>query len=319
MVFTGVSSDVVLHIALSSRSSVTASAAAMACCRHATAGLPLSAGGVTRQLLSLAVGVFYETPLVPAAAYSCMKCMSNGKCLYETLAADGQTLGYFEDKVVPLVRHLVDYPALDILQTEDAAVKNRTVCAALRKWANTSIGKPSTLTAREVKALDDFIIKSSMPRQIRTPENSAIGNSFAGEAQWAAAHIYSSFFKSVPANDPAAEPTVTSESDEDNRSSSSDNNGDNVAERGQGGQPDVAVDDDSDERRVGGQRFVCVRLPGVVGEEHTLGVLARERWRVVQRFVSTLMAEAVIGIFLGCHKPAIESLAQALVDSEKTV
>jgi len=317
-VFTRVYLDVVLHIALSSRSSVTASAAAMAFCLHATAGLPLSACSVTRQLLNFAVGAFRETLLVPAAAYSCIKCVSNGKCLYETLVADGQTLGFFKDKVVPLVRHLVDNPVIDILLTESAVVKNSTVRAALRKRANTSTGKPPTLTAREVKALDAFLLKGSMPRKIFTPENSATGKSSAREAEWAAAHI-SSFFKSVPANDPAAEPTVMSDSDEDNSSSSSENNGDDLAERGQGGRPDVAADDENEERHVGGQRFVCVRLSGAVGDDHTLGVLARERWRVVQRFVSTFMAEAVSGIFSGCDKPAIEALAQALVDGKRTV
>jgi len=265
-VFTRVYLDVVLHIALSSWSSVTASAAAMAFCLHATAGLPLSACGVTRQLLNFAVGAFRETLLVPAAAYSCIKCASNGKCLYETLVADGQTLGFFKDKVVPLVRHLVDNPVIDILLTESAVVKNSTVRAALRKRANTSTGKPPTLTAREVKALDAFLLKGSMPRKICTPENSATGKSSAREAEWAAAHIYSSFFKSVPANDPAAEPTVMSDSDEDNSSSSSENNGDDLAERGQGGRPDVAADDENEERHVGGQRFcVCA--------------LVRCRWR----------------------------------------
>jgi len=139
-VFTRVNLDVALHNALSSRSSVTASAAAMAFSLQATAGLPLSASGVTRQLLNLAVGAFCETRLVTAAAYSCIKCVSNGKCLYETLVADGQTLGFFKDKVVPLVRHLVDNPVIDILLTEGSAVKNSTVRAALRKRATPGSG-----------------------------------------------------------------------------------------------------------------------------------------------------------------------------------
>jgi len=319
-VFTRIYLDVALHIALSSRSSVTASAAAMAFCLHATAGLPLSACGVTRQLMNLAVGAFCATLIVPAATYSCTKCLSNDKCLYETLVADGQTLGFFKDKVVPLVRHFVDNPVVDILLTQGAAVKNGTVRAALRKRASTSIGKPSSLTAKEVKALDAFLLKGSMPRQVRAPDNTAIGKSSATEAEWAATHIYSSFFKSVPANDPAAEPTSMSGADESSSSTSSDHDGDGVAGRTMVGPgPDPGNSGGDVVENVGGRRFVCVRLPGAVGEGDTLDVLARERWRVVQRFVSTFMAEAVIGIFAGCDKPAIQALAEALVEGKRRV
>jgi len=158
-----------------------------------------------------------------------------------------------------------------------------------------------------------------MPRKLPTPDNSAIGTSSPREAEWEAVHIYSSILKSVPANDPAAEPTVTSDSDADNSSSSRENNGDDLAERGPGGRPDVAADDDNEERHVGSQRSVCLRLSGAFGEEHTMGVLACERWRVVERFVSNFMAEAMIGIFSGCDKAAIGALAQDIVDGKRRI
>lgn len=57
--------------------------------------------------------------------------------------------------------------------------------------------------------------------------------------------------------------------------------------------------------------FVCTRVKGTAGDEDTPMILIRETRRVIQRFISIFMAEAVIGIFIYNDQAGIEALAFA--------
>jgi len=58
-------------------------------------------------------------------------------------------------------------------------------------------------------------------------------------------------------------------------------------------------------------------MKGAIGVKDNLGLISRERWRVATQFFSTFLAEPVIGIFSGCYKAGIKTLAEALVDDKK--
>lgn len=154
--------DVASHIALTSRSSFSAADAAMAFCLHATAGSPLAASGLARQMLSCASGLYTETLIMPASSFAFSRCLAQGKQnTYPTIIADGQVQGIFMYQAVPFVRHVVDNQSVDLPLWHGFSVKSAAIRSAIRKRCSTNVCKSSTLTAHELKALTTFIVASS--------------------------------------------------------------------------------------------------------------------------------------------------------------
>lgn len=156
-VFTRIYFDILLQVAISSRSSLTAVTAAVAFCLHVTAGLPLGSHGHTRKMLNVATAAFRETLIIPASTYACERCLEErGSRKYRTMIADGQVLGFFRDKAHPFMRTTVDNPVVDVQLKKCCAVKSTIVRSAIRKRCSGHILKPSSLTALELRALDTF-------------------------------------------------------------------------------------------------------------------------------------------------------------------
>lgn len=111
------------------------------------------------------------------------------------MIADGQVLGFFRDKAHPFMRTTVDNPVVDVQLTNLCAVKSSIVRSAIRKRCSEHILTPSSLTAREMRALDTFSLKlGRSARDKRVCDDEIIGLSSAEEAERAAAYIFSSFF-----------------------------------------------------------------------------------------------------------------------------
>lgn len=322
-VFTRVYLDIVIHIALTSRSSFTAATAAMAFCLHVTAGLPLGANGNTRQMIILATGRLTETLIIPPSSYACRLCIEEaGGRGYLTLIADGQVLGFFRELSRPFVRHLVDNPVVDILISNGCAVKRASVRSAVRKRCATDIRKGSSLTKAELKAVGNFIVASNaLDSGERKCDDSEIGQSSAAHAAWAASYIFSSFFcisTLTDGDDDWSSDGSSSNSLSDSAAASS--KPDAVSQKVQGSSngKDEPAEVDTDKRQHGHSEVtVCSRIEGAVGDEGDDKLVVGERWRIVQRFVANFIAEPVIGMFVGCDKAGIEKLAIALIEGKR--
>lgn len=189
-VFTRIYLDIVLHIALTSSSSLTAATAAVAFFLRVTARLPLQARGHMRQMLNLATAAFAETLVVLASSYACERCLAEGgPRQYLTMIADGQVLGVFREKARPFMRFELDNPVVDLQLKNGCAVKSSLLRSTIRKRCTTPIFKPSPLKTREMKALDSFSLTSDRAGVARVCEDSSVGKSSAEEAEWAAGYI----------------------------------------------------------------------------------------------------------------------------------
>lgn len=324
-VFTRMYLDIVLHIALTSRSSFTAATAAMAFCLHVTAGLPLAVFGQTRQIIIQATGAYTETLIIPPSTYSCPRCLSkSGERQYVTMIADGQVLGFFREMARPYVRHLIDNPVVDVLISNGCSVKTASVRSAIRKRCSTPCGKASSLNAAEVKALNTFLLLGSrVPGSERKCDDTEIGQSSAAEAAWAASYIFSSFFKIKNIGELNADSSDSELSDDvqAEMSSSSPVDGNTAVSSGAGSsssdqEPAPTKSATAQPSRTA-TAWHCVRIKGAAGSENCNKLLVLERWRVVQRFVSTFLAKPVIGIFAGSDKAGIQALVVALIDGVK--
>lgn len=321
-VFTRVYLDIIIHIALTSRSSFTAATAAMAFCLHVTAGLPLGANGNTRQMIILASGLLTETLIIPPSSYACRLCLEEaGVRRYLTLVVDGQVLGFFRELSRPFVRHLVDNPVVEILISNGCAVKKACVRSAIRKRCATDIRRGSSLTKAELKALGNFIVASNkLDPSERKCDDSAIGQSSAEHAAWAASYIFSSFFCITTLTD--GEDDLTSDGSSRNSSSDSASAASKpgaVSEIAAGSSDgeDEPGEAGTEEGRPGDSTLtVCSRIKGAVGDERDDRLVLGERWRIVQRFVGNFIAEPVIGMLVGCDQAGVEKLALALIEGK---
>lgn len=321
-VYTRVYLDVVLHIALASRSSFTAATAAMAFSLYVTAGLPPGAVGNTRQMIIHATGLLTETFIVPPATYACRRCLSEGGLRqYLTLIADGQVLGFFKEMARPFVRHLVDNPVVNVLISSGCAVKTASVRSAVRKRCAMDVHKSTALTATELNAIANFIIASSeVDSSEREPDDLEIGNSSAARAAWAASFIFSSFFRLGQPTDGDDSSTDGSSGDDSSDTTSVLSTTNAETSETSPGDCDSGSEKCQDDA-VGKQQrqlpdSVCVRMKGAVGDEDDDELVLNERWRVVQRFVANFIAEPVIGMFAGCDRAGVVELATALIEGK---
>ena len=188
--------EVLKHMAMTSRSSVSAAASAMTICQHVTAALYMVAAGQTRQVLNVATGYYSETSTVPSRLYSCSRFLESGhKCIYETLVSDGQTLGISKQKTAPLVRRLVDNPVVDVLLSVGCVVQSAATRAQIRKRCTARISSSSGVTAAERRALEQFVLEgAARPSGPRMCDNQLVGQSSTGWAAWAAIFLFCFFF-----------------------------------------------------------------------------------------------------------------------------
>lgn len=284
-VFTRIYLDIVLHIALTSRSSLTAATAAVAFCLHVTAGLPLQAHGHTRQMLNLATAAFMETLVVQASTYACEGCLAeSGPMKYLTMIADGQVLGVFREKARPFMRFALDNPVVDLKLKNGCAVKSSLLRSAIRKRCTTHIFKPSSLKTREMKALDSLSLTSDRAGAARVCDDSSVGQSSAEEAEWAAGYIFSSLF-ARQARAGEADDNSAGEPTRDSSAASGEAPDPPAGESSKLANPDGTEQNGAAAAR--GCRAsganVSVRIKGAVGGEDGNRLLLCERWRVVQR------------------------------------
>jgi len=220
-IYTRVYVDVVLHMVLTSRSSTSAAAAAMAFFQHVTAALPPATAGQAGQVLNAATASYSETLIVPSCLYACSRCLSLGHmCLYETLVADGQALGFFRNKAVPLLRRMVDNPVVDVLISVGSVVKSVAVRGIIRRRCAARISISSAVTAAERRAYDAFVLAANPPRGPRVCDDKDIGAPCAEWAAWAASYLFCTFFTCVDSEDTSNAGDRGSDSDADVASSS---------------------------------------------------------------------------------------------------
>lgn len=200
--------------------------------------------------------------------------------------ADGQVLGYFREKARPFVRLAVDNPVVEVPIKNGSAVTISATRSLIRKSCSDHICKASSLTAREAKALEAFVLLSmDNGGRDRDVDDADIGKSSEAGAAWAASYIFSSFFAGH-SREEVNEGSGGDSVDSSGSSSSSkilDGHAAGEAD-GTGARPHYHGGHAAGSRR-GTEASLCVRITGAVGEDGLSDMVLHEQWRVVQRFM----------------------------------
>lgn len=200
--------------------------------------------------------------------------------------ADGQVLGYFREKTRPFVRHAVDNPVVEVPIKNGSAVTSSVARSLIRKSCSDHISKPSSLTAREAKALEAFVLLSmENGGGDRDVDDADMGKSSEAGAAWAASYIFSSFFAGnsrEEVNEGGGGDSV----DSSGYSSSSKSLGGHAAGEADrtGARPHSHGGHAAGSRR-GTEASLCVRITGAVGDDGLRDLVLHEQWRGVQRFM----------------------------------
>lgn len=338
-VFTRTFMDVMIQMVFTGHSTLSSSTSVMCFLLECTDSLSGAPAGLARQTLTAAVHRFARTLIVPAELYRCKKCKQAGDCPYLAIVVDGEVLSILRNLSQPLVRVTDDVRVVPLDIKHGCCVPVAAIRGAVRKRLSADRGAVVRLTKGENSALARL-----GQELVSVPDPHVVGEerTSARAVRWAAAFLFFSFYTNEEGDClPDVEGT---DADDDNGNGGEGNDlggNDGPDGGGDGGAAAAlghvggdmviaaaAVDDGSGAVQGGVQQPPAdanlVVAPAasavffsrqVTGAFHGQGNEGRpaDNWRSVRQFLTTFVAEPVLGVFAGLRVDRIELLAKQLV------
>jgi len=274
---------------------------------------------------------------VPAVLFRCDKCMVLGDWPYIAIVADGKVLSILRNQSQPLIRVTEDVRVVPMDTNHGSCVPVAAIRGAVRKHLSADRGAVVRLTKDEHAALSrlgEELLSVPVAHAVEEQHSSPRA------VMWAAAFLFFSFYTNDQAHELPVVAGAAAGADDNAEAAGTDQGANGVPAVGahaggvnpgggdvpmanaaaggvadgvQGGEAAVAGGAAAGAAAADGP-MVCFsrEVTDAFGGMADKGRLA-DQWRVVRRFLTTFVAEPVLGAFAGLRKKRIQRLAKQLV------
>jgi len=336
-VFTRTFMDVMSQMVFTGHSTLSSAASVLCFLLEATDSLSGAPSGLARQTLIAAAHRYARTLIVPADLFRCGKCKVVGDRPYIAIVADGEVLSILRNQSQPLVRVTDDVRVVPMDTNHGSCVPVAAIRGAVRKRLSADRGAVVRLTKEEHAALSRLAEELlSVPVAHGVEEQ----HSAPRAVMWAAAFLFFSFYTNEQAHELPVVAGAAAGADDNAEAAGTDQGANGVPAVGaqagvvnpgggdapmanaaaggvadgvQGGAAAVAGGGAAGAAAADGPTVCFSReVTDAFGGMADKGRLA-DQWRVVRRFLTTFVAEPVLGAFAGLRQRSIQRLAKQLV------